>query len=370
MRATTISSSSYISQSDATLLANQCIYQQIEVGDHCPWNNTTKISETVKFYDFENQVNAYLFRLITNNKKEGYIFVSASYENPNVLAFGYDCNFMLDQAITRYSNNSIDSNEHIIYSGGLTFLRSSNNDQIKNIIANTIEEDSLETLSESYKQSFLKNKNDQAKNNLTQLVNGVQPYGQIIYLQDDLDNIWTNTSANIYTTDQFPQTNNCASTASTNFIYYWSRLRPNPTVGLWGVGVSATTIETRLYNTLYTNIGVPGTMPWNIIPGLSKYSLSCGFGVSGSDERTTVTSMDWAWFTANIQHNIPILFTVALDPKYQQHVMLAVGFQNTSTGDYLRIADGWSHTYSNFYKVLNTDGTRVDCIIDGSYVRW
>jgi hypothetical protein len=354
----------YIPEADAVLLANQCIKEQIKLGDHCPWNDTTKIGETVAFYDFNGKANAFLFRLKTNDKQNGYIFVNAISDEPDVMAFGYDCNFMLDQANIKYANCLVSSNDHILYCGGMTFLRQLNKTKLKNVITDNTEKESEKTIKDSYQQLLTQTRNNTKYN---EFKSGIKIQGQIIYKSDDLDGLWDNTSDNIYTTDQFPQDNNCAATASTNFMYYWANLRPDNVPAVWS---DATDVESSLYDYLYTNVGVPGTMPWNIIPGLTNYASACGYPINGSDEQNTNTSLNWSWFEQNIKHNIPILFTVILDPKYSQHVMLAVGYQNTSTGDYLRIADGWTNTYSNFYKIMNPNGARVDAMSDACYVRW
>lgn len=78
----------YIPEADAVFLANQCIKEQI--GNDCPWTKSTKISETADLFDFEGNVNAYLFRLTTGGKRSGYVFVNASAKAPSVEAFGYD----------------------------------------------------------------------------------------------------------------------------------------------------------------------------------------------------------------------------------------------------------------------------------------
>ncbi len=357
---------SYISEADAILLAEKCIVQQIKAGSHCPWNSTTKIRETVKFYDFNEQVNAYLFRLITRNEKQGYVFVDANRYNPCVQAFGYDCNFMLDQANMRNTNRVTSSNNHIIYGGGLTFLKKDNDSKVKNVLTNSIENYSLDTLEQTYQKSILNFKSVKAKEDLNQLIRNTQVYSQEIYDSDDVDNIW---KSKVYVTGDFSQANDCAPTACTSFIYYWSHARPNPKIGLWG-GRSASFVESALYSHLKTNIATPGTLPENIIPGLSAYSLGCGLRVKGSDERVLANNFNWTWFTANIHNNIPIIITVALDPIYQQHVMLAVGYQTTSTGAYLRVADGWARSYSNFYKITDESGNRLDHMIHGCYTRW
>ncbi len=368
---------SYISESDALLLAEQCIAQQIVADNHCLWNSSTKVNEIVKLYDFEDNVNSYLFRLMTNNKKQGYVFVNATCESPSVQAFGYDCNFMLDVINIKNIKRIVNKNDHIIYAGSLTFLQKVNNYQVRELSTNTIVVDDIENLNNSYKQSTLQIKDNEAKLNLIEIKDNIMQdttatskskiyvKNQVIYDKADLANIWNNTSANIFVTNNFSQDNNCAPTSGTNFVYYWSHLSPNKIPNLWS---SAKEVENRLYSFFATNNPIPGSMPWNLVPGLNDYAIECGYPIAGSDYVSDVVN-HWSWYTANIKHNLPILFTVALDPKYGQHVMLIVGYQNTDTGRYFRVADGWSSTYSNFYKT-GTGASDPDRVINACYVRW
>lgn len=51
------------------------------------------------------------------------------------------------------------------------------------------------------------------------------------------------------------------------------------------------------------------------------------------------------------------------DSKYGDHSILCVGYQECSDGNFLRIADGWSKTISNFYYFKGS-------IKGAYYVRW
>ncbi len=64
---------SYISEGDAMELADQCIAKQLDLGE-TSWDTSTHIYETVRFYDPLGAVNAYLFRVKTEQAKDGYRF--------------------------------------------------------------------------------------------------------------------------------------------------------------------------------------------------------------------------------------------------------------------------------------------------------
>ena len=50
--------------------------------------------------------------------------------------------------------------------------------------------------------------------------------------------------------------------------------------------------------------------------------------------------------------------------------MLTVGYQNTSTGGYLRVEDGMVRSYSNFYQITDAGHNKTNYIIYCCYVRW
>ena len=332
---------SYISEEDAALLANQCIRNQISIGDHCPWSQTTKIFETVALFDFEDNINAYLFRLAANGKRDGYVFINASLEAPCVEAFGYDCDFMLDAMLLKNHKPKAATKDHIIYAHGLTFLSQDKDGNYFYI------EDKTNKLNENKQELVKIYENDRQKeidadsqSNLAELKSkSIKPLNQIIYHQHDANGIWSS-GYTIYTTDDFSSPDNCAPTAGTNLVYYWSHKGSPRESNLWTGRVFV-----DLYRDMTTCAGT-GTSSADVIPGLEEFARSRNVSTPISDYE----GADWNSITDYLYHDRPIIIFVYKDRKYKNHAILGVGFQDTSNGYYIRVADGWTRTFSNFYK--------------------
>ena len=350
------SSFTYISQTDAVLLANQCIKEQVAIGNHCCWTKSTKISETAALFDFGGNANAYLFRLTTNGKRTGYVFVNAYAKAPSVEAFGYDCDFMLDAMLPKNHKSSVTTSDHIIYADSLVFL-TQNKSENYFVIGDKTEklEASKSDLMEDYRNNLQRKADALSQSNLTELkVNTIKPMGQTIYSQHNVSGIWSS-GYHIYLMSDFTgYTNHCGPTAGTNLIYYWSHYGTPRQSQLWKGSVFQ-----DLYKYMNTNVGITGTSTNYISDGLSTFAISRNDPIVDNYS----SSGDWNFFVNYLEDNRPIITLVNGDPKYGNHYILSVGYQNTSTGQYLRIADGWSRTFSNFYKFQGK-------IADARYVSW
>ena len=78
-----------------------------------------------------------------------------------------------------------------------------------------------------------------------------------------------------------------------------------------------------------------------------------------------MNGVTWDFIKNNIDQSFPLLVSLDQDPQYsgENHSILRVGYQECSDGNYLRIADGWQATISNFYYFKGN----ISC---ARYVRW
>lgn len=367
---------SYISQQDAAGLAEQCIAQQIAIGNHCLWNDTTQIVETVALYDFDQHVNAYLFRLQTDGVTPGYILVDALATAPEVQSFGYDCNAMLDEMMLQRSNRKVTAEDQIVRAGDVTFLQPSLTRSGEARYTELSTGQPVDATRQELRQAYVAEKraytDETAVANLhtvrtvqaraAQTKSAVVQPRQVIYSYKDLPNIWTS-GYRIFSTWEFPHANNCAPTAGVNFIYYWSQFHPTKRqYNLWPSALDQNIVFELLYDSMQTGSDALGTLQKDSWKGLMQYARGRRTP-HAADDFSEQTFSDWGFFTRNIDNTIPVIFGVNDDPKYTDHAMLCVGYQDTSTGQYLRIADGGSNTFSNFYKYKGyTTGAW--------YVRW
>lgn len=348
---------SYISKNDAILLANQRIKGEIEAGDNCPWNQSTKISGIVDLFDFEGNVNAYLFRLATNGKSSGYEFINAYVKTPSVEAFGYDCDFMLDDFLLENHKPKATTNDHIIYAEGLTFLTQN---QLGNyfLIGNKSEklDANKSDLAKNYKKELQSRNNTKARTNLIALKTNSIEFPQTTLRPHDLPGIMS-PGYIVYTSAYFHDVNNCAPTAATNLVYYWSHQGSPRETNLW---------TGRVYEDLEHDMHYDyrGTLNYNILPGIEQFADSRNAPVN----ETYDDGNGWDMLTYRLDCNYPVIVTIENDPKYggtnKGHAMLAIGYKRTYDDSYIRVEDGMKATVNNFYEY-------ADYYINGEYsVSW
>lgn len=351
---------SYISESDAILLADQLIKEEVETADHCCWTKSTKISETVDLFDLEGNVNAYLFRLTTNGKRTGYVFVNAYAKAPSVDAFGYNGDFILDSWQEANGKNRASTSNHIIFAGGLSFLNQGKTSEKYFVIGdvyNKINANKSDLIN-NYKNNLLSKVNMDAQNNLKSLkTNRSNGFARASgSTHHDLPGIFSS-GYQIYITSDFHTFNNCTPTAATNLVYYWSHYGNPKQPQLW---------KGRVHDDLATYMNFEtdrGVFQYDILPGIEKFAISRNDPISQSSEEGN----HWNSIINDLDEDYPVMVTIAGDPNYggkdYGHTMLAVGYRENPKNQYIRVADGWKRTFDNFYKFS-------DYITNGFVVSW
>ena len=366
----TVSSVSYVSESEAEAIANQCIQNQIgQVG--CRWNITTRIYETVPFSDPFGNVNSYLFRVITDDEIIGYLFVDAYQENPHVQAFGYECDFMLDSIYEQNNNRKIDESDNIIYNNGFSFFKREQTGEYKSVVSGEV----LEQTEREVKKQYAERKAEliEIENEARISSETVSPMAQVVYTNKHLNGVyWDNDKNNFnfvpFVTSNFNSTQHCTPTAATNLVYYWSNIKPGGHYGLWNGREYAKNPQYSVFCMLYAGLRTEynkGTYWDQIIPGLASFSRARYDHIVGSgyQEDGLLSGVTWDFIKSNVDKSYPLLIDLQKDSKYKNHSLLCVGYQECSDGNYLRVADGWSATISNFYYFKGSIG-------GARYVRW
>lgn len=366
----TVSSASYVSESEAEAIANQCIQNQIgQVG--CRWNITTRIYETVPFSDPFGNVNSYLFRVITDDEIIGYLFVDAYQENPHVQAFGYECDFMLDSIYEQNNNRKIEKSDNIIYNNGFSFFTREQTGEYKSVVSGEV----LEQTEREVKKQYAERKAEliEIENEARISSETVSPMAQVVYTNKHLDGVyWDNDKNNFnfvpYIMSNFVNTDHCAPTAATNMMYYWGTIKPAGHYGLWNGSESARNPSNSVFCMLHAGMRTEyngGTYINEIIPGMTAFSRARYDHVSGSgyQQNGLLSGVTWSFIKNNVDQSYPLIVTTQNDSEYGNHALLCVGYQECSDGNYLRVADGWSATISNFYYFKGS-------IDYAGYVRW
>ena len=318
-----------------------------------PWNSTTKIQSTVPMYDYDGNVNAYLFRLNTDGVQQGYIVVNATEGSFGVESYSGSGDFAADIMAQRRLGHPMQASDKIIHHSMMDFAVQKNG-QLLNLESNQV----ISASKSELKQSYAKALQLQAKSNQ------IEP-------ASSWDGNYTVKGASgwsPYVTSDFPQDNKCAPTAATNVIHYW---------GTRSSDVSATTRSRlwsgQVYLELANLIGfheIGGSNPLLMRSALINYGKNRNAPALGDDQRY-YSAIDWAFIVNAIKSNIPVMlctnFAYDSSQKYDftYHMFVAVGYNRSSSTIDLLVVDGWHRIVDTVYHYNNAQYLQA-----AAYARW
>ncbi len=335
------------------LIADRTTEEYLE-DDNWTWNSTTKIESIVPMYDYDGNINSYLFRLNTDGIDQGYIVVNVTPEIFGVEAYGgsgtYEADFIVKEQLGRPMN----ANDKIIHHSMMDFVVEKNKTYY-DLASNSAIKMSKNELNKSYKSNIQLQK-------ATTSINDIVPFGTWDgkYTVKGIPG-WTPP----YTTSYFGEPNNCGPTAGTNYIHYWSHARSDV----------STTVRNKLWSgqvyqdfkMYFDYLPVGGSSPYSLMSGLTVYGDSRNASPIGSDVRYH-GSIDWAFITNALKSNIPLLLCTTLvpsDSQYGYHIFMVVGYDRDGSKVDLQTVTGWDNRTDNYYHYNNATTLQT-----AAYARW
>lgn len=325
-----------ISQEEAQKYADRMIEEMKEGGLYI-WNDTTKIDESVPMYDFEGNINSYLFRLKTNGIKQGYIVVNAIKATAGVEICNDTGEYAVDIISKQKIGRPIKKEDSIIRSGTFYFLVEEDAQIYRELATDNVLNVSKQELVSNYDRMI----DQRIKNIKLQANANVQSSAPTSYTLPNIDGWKTFT--------QTENSNICGIIASMNFFYYWSYLHPNKQTSLW-------TTNDEAYDKLKTFLqykSTIGVIKKNIMSGLRKYANDRNTTIKGDDSRLDKENIDWAFMKTNIANKNPLV--VGTSYPGPNHLMAAFGYQSLSSGTYLVVADGYNSNAKSLLKYVYND---------------
>ena len=278
---------------------------------------------------------------------------------------------MLDSIYEQNNNRKIDESDNIIYNNGFSFFKREQTGEYKSVVSGEV----LEQTDREVKKQYAERKAEliEIENEARISSETVSPMAQVVYTNKHLDGVyWDNDKNDFnfvpYIMSNFVNTDHCAPTAATNMMYYWGTIKPAGHYGLWNGRESARNPSNSVFCMLHAGMRTEyngGTYINEIIPGMTAFSRARYDHVLGSgyQQNGLLSGVTWSFIKNNVDQSYPLIVTTQNDSKYGNHALLCVGYQECSDGNYLRVADGWSATISNFYYFKGS-------IDYAGYVRW
>lgn len=302
------------------------------------WNSSTSIAEKIPLYDFEGNINSYLFRLTTNGSNQGFILVDLTADKPYAEAYCATGKLPADYMMLKHSDHEITAEDKIIHAGMFKYAFEKN-DVFYDLESNQPIGIAQNDLQESYTRN-------------TQLANSKSTFRSNNSVNYPVSR--TLSIDSLVTTSDYGDDNNCGPTACTNFIYYWKSYNSK----LWTGSVYG---DLKKYLKWDSNSGVQRDA---YIPGLKAFGNSRKAPIKGSDDRTH-NSIDWNFIATNIYSGIPLILSV---DSYQGvsggHAVICFGYSKSTSVPTLVLADGWNDS------LVSYDYRNAADIAEARYTRW
>lgn len=356
--ATTVSNSTL---EQAKTCADQLIVERTSTYflDGWTWNKSTKIAVVVPMYDYDNHINAYLFRLNTNGIQQGYIVVNIIDGNCEIEAYGGGGTYAADIMAQKDLGHSMEATDKVIHHSPMKFIIKRNN-KFVDMESNKIINQTENKLKIEYTQSLQEKKSSR--------YNGLRRSSSL----DGKNSVSGLVGWKPFTTTYFGDPNNCGPTAGTNYINYWATRRSDVPVTvrnkLWSGSVYQ---DFKTYFHYGPFGGIGGSDPFLLRIGLVDFGSSRHADPLGSDERGKKyfdSAIDWAFITHAINSNIPLLLCTTPIPKdtqYDYHIFMVVGYNRSGSTVDLQTVTGWDQRTDNIYHYNNAQTLGM-----AAYARW
>jgi hypothetical protein len=362
--------SEYISQSQISSFINE----EKKVDSTCPWTSDTKVSKTIPTYDLNNKINGLIVDLTNQNNPCGYIvYAFSDSDEPVVSEFGYDNEYT--SAGKSIPTDIISNKKKLIHVQMLNDLIS-NGTQVTTLDGTKVKKIKTDIQKVIDKERTVINK---AVAQLGKTLGKAS--AQKIYKNVNVTNVMNTRKWTPVVMDSYPHWSHagCTVICGVNMLNYWYSCR-----NVSGLFSSAdyvsnprfTIAADKLGSRMHTVNSAPGI--WSIFNGTYSKAGFSGMGSYLSNDVHKSWAGDdyankpsWSWITANISHNIPLCLNADVhnfegDTRYGGHSFFAIGFQETSTGNYIRVINEWDTSVSHFYN-YSTNGSQIT---SAWYYRW
>lgn len=293
--------------SEVVALVEKHIEETIVLIPDTSWTEYTEIDKIVPTYNADNVVNGYIVTLITNDTDSGYIQLRYKEDNLNIIAYTF-----------AGTHRTSDIDGKIYYLGNLNFAYKTNDDcyYFDGYEPVRISENDLKDMTvESSETVEVSTYNTRSINSATVI--------------PDFD------ASIMVTFHDFPgYVQHCAPTAGTSWVKYWGYCR-----GMSSLITSngATMTDEQIFQRLYTLMETTseGTTEYKVPLGINSYANE--HSVILDRAYYSAGELSFTGFKNGINSGTPVLLQVYDHPKYDDHVIIGVGY----FGNMAIIMDGW-----------------------------
>lgn len=337
----------------------------VDSGGTTKWNGNTKPANIIKTYDIDGNVNAYIINLQTDGRKSGYILAEVyTEEEPNISEFGFTGEYIIPSG----EKASRCGKEKLYYAGNRCFFKKSGNKMYDLWEDSKIEIDK-QRIRNYYKKEkdIVNNSIKSQKSNSSKVKRSDELQGKVIGKPVNIPNVklggfkpypmdYLNKSAGLPT-----NSGTCEEACANNMLLYWNRCRG--VHGLFINGKAERTFKELLSYMKYHN----GTYDYIGYKGMGSYIARKDITDSKGHDYRSRSKVDWSFIKTNINNNNALAFCADCS-TYKSgnggHAFLAVGYCNTTEGQFIRVCDEWDYSVDHYYKYIWSNVNEV------WYYRW
>lgn len=321
-----------------------------EIDPTCPWTADTKVQEKIPTYDLDNQVNGYILNLSTNGADTGYLVYDISSGKPVLMEFGYEGVYSIQgKEVTKESELSqsklipIGMNEYVLQKGNDLYTIQTN-------IKVTDQKEKIQQILEEKKTNIPEYVQSE------QMTFTVPTRAQEIYTSVAVPNLWSSGYTPLSSKDLLrtgiSKPIGCAPVCGINMLLYWQTAR--------GISIYNPNDLKTVYDKLATcmNINASGGVKFSqAFDGMGNYLKSNSrTAPKGNDIKTIgwFGGFSFDWLKTQLNNGNALYLSadsksLSTSGTSSDHAFFAVGYQLTSTGDFIRVGTGWDNSLSHFF---------------------
>lgn len=363
--------SSIIDQDIPSSYIEEVIQCNSDIDPTCPWTQDTQVKETIPTYDLDNNVSGYILNLSTNGNDTGYMVYDISSGEPVLAEFGYEGVYSIQgEEVTKKSELGqsklipVGMNEYVLQRGNDLYTLKTNTkitdkkDKIQNIL-----EQKEANIAEYVQRE--------------QMASTLSTRAQEIFASVSIPNLWKSGYTPIMMKNYGDAS--CVAICNVNMLKYWHECRNIPSLYnsydepnlSQTVSRMRTQVNEELYYVEELKKSYYLASTQDGLDGIYKYCSTYACTSPKSSEISKKgAKFDWDEYIDQI-NNGNFVFIGAKEKHYEGkttnvgHAFSGVGYQKTSTGNFLRVGDQWTNNYSHFFNTMYSSD-----IIRTFYCQW
>lgn len=328
---------------DAQTVAENEILKFVFSGDPIvTWNETTEVSSYIELHDFDENINGYIFHVVTDGEASGFIQVGKFNGVYTVMNLGFEGDdYLTNMLHSNGIDESILEDETAYFLGNMNYYIYQDGDLV-DLSEEKVCETDVENLMSIYNNEY----SSQVSRAVAEQAQSVSAYATSQTIT--VGNVASSQlrSMNFYSGYQ----NHCAPTAATNLVLYWSVYK-----GKTALGTNANSI----FSTFYSNMGTTsnGTLTTNVYGPIESYftsKLSTNLTCGSYNWSSSSSSVHYATITSLIDNGIPMLLGITnwSSGSIYGHAVNIWGY-NSGTTKYLYITDNQSSGSYPGFSLIN-----------------